>query len=133
MPHFIVEYSVNLETRVDIQGLCERIRESALKTGVFAPGGIRVRAHPARHFAIADAHEKNAFLHLQLRVGAGRSVETLKGAGEVIFATLRDCLEPQLAEPYFGLSFEITEIHSELTWKANNIPPRIRGHVEGDH
>ena len=132
MPHFIVEYSANVETSSDIQALCEAIRKSALATGVFESGGIRVRAYPARHFTIADAHERNAFLHLQLRVGAGRSVEKIKEAGERIVETIRDFLEPELAEPYFGLSFEIVEIHPELSWKANSIHPRLRGQVKGD-
>lgn len=127
MPHFIVEYSANLEDRADISALCEEIRKVALTTGVFEAGGIRVRAYPARHFAIADAHEKNAFVHLQLRVGAGRSVEKLKAAGETVFTALRRFLEAELAEPHFGLSFEIAEIHSELTWKENSIHPRLSG------
>lgn len=127
MPHFIVEYSANLEERADIAKLCEEIRKAAQATGLFERGGIRVRAYPARHYAIADAHERNAFLHLQLRVGAGRSVEALKEAGEKVFAALSSLVDSELAEPHFALSFEIVEIHSELTWKANSIHPRLRG------
>lgn len=127
MPHFILEYSSNLEERVDVQALCGKVHEAALAIGVFERGGIRVRAYPARHFVIADAHERNAFLHLQLRLGARRSVETLREAGEKVFKALRGILESELAEPYFALSFEIAEIHSELTWKENSIHPRLRG------
>lgn len=127
MPHFIVEYSSNLEERADIAALCEEIRKVALTTGVFEAGGIRVRAYPARHFAIADAHDRNAFVHLQLRVGAGRSVERLKAAGETVFDALKAFFAAELGESHFGLSFEIAEIHSELSWKANSIHPRLRG------
>ena len=44
MPHLTVEYSANLEPRLDVMGLLGAVHRSALSTGVFEIGGIRVRA-----------------------------------------------------------------------------------------
>ena len=44
MPHFTIEYSANLEARVDIGEVVEVVRKAALETGIFPIGGTRVRA-----------------------------------------------------------------------------------------
>jgi 5-carboxymethyl-2-hydroxymuconate isomerase len=46
MPHFILEYSRNLEPELDVDALFVRLRTAALETGIFPPGGIRFRAYP---------------------------------------------------------------------------------------
>ena len=44
MPHFTIEYSANLEPCVDMQAVVEVVRKTAVETGIFPLGGIRVRA-----------------------------------------------------------------------------------------
>jgi 5-carboxymethyl-2-hydroxymuconate isomerase len=127
MPHFIFEYSANLEGRLDLKALCERTRDVAVRTGVFEEGGIRVRTHRTDVYAIADGDPRNAFLHLMVRIGSGRSEAVRKEAGDRIFEVLSDICAPLLAEPYFALSFEICEIDPVTTWKKNSIHPRLRG------
>lgn len=132
MPHARIEYSANLENEIDMVRLCEAIRAELAASPVFETGGIRVRAYPAAQYAIGDGDDRNAFVHLQLRVGAGREADALKQAGEPIFALLQRFFAQRLAEPYFALSFEIAEIHPVLTWKANNLHGRLRaGGQEG--
>ena len=55
MPHFTIEYSANLDGRLDIAAVCEVVRKAAVETGIFPLGGIRVRAVRCEHYAIADA------------------------------------------------------------------------------
>lgn len=127
MPHFIIEYSANLERRLDIDALCDATRQAALDTGIFEIGAIRVRAHKCENYAIADADPRNAFVHLMLRVGIGRDEATRKAAGDSIFAALSDFCAPLLEEPYFGLSFEICQIDPVTSWKKNSMHARLRG------
>ena len=54
MPHFIMEYSVNLEQDVNIPALMRVIHREAIETGVFPKGGIRTRAIRCDHVLIAD-------------------------------------------------------------------------------
>ena len=44
MPHLSIEYSANLEARVDISGLCEALRQAAAEIETFPLAGLRVRA-----------------------------------------------------------------------------------------
>ncbi|PIB26170.1 5-carboxymethyl-2-hydroxymuconate isomerase [Amylibacter kogurei] len=126
MPHFSLEYSANLESRINLQGLCEITRIAALETDVFPLGGVRVRTHRCDHFAIADLHPQNAFIHLTVSVGSGRDTETRKRAGDHIFAAVEKYLAIEINEPYFALSMEMREIDPTTTWKRNTIHPRLK-------
>lgn len=127
MPHFTLEYSANLDGKVDFDALCRVILKTALGTGLFELGAPRVRAFRAEHYAIADDLPENAFIDMQLRMGAGRSAEDKKAAGEAIFAAVTGHLSTLFATPHFALSLEIREIDPDLSWKKNAIHPRLRG------
>jgi 5-carboxymethyl-2-hydroxymuconate isomerase len=126
MPHFIVEYSANLESKVDIGALCDQIADTALATGLFEIGAIRVRAVRCEHYAIADRLPENSFVDVRLRMGEGRNERDRRRAGETIFEALETFLEPLYETPHFALSFSIAEIDSRFSWKKNGIHPRLR-------
>lgn len=44
MPHFNIEYSANLDGKVDFDALCQRILDAILATNLFEIGAVRVRA-----------------------------------------------------------------------------------------
>src|SRR6202012_756193 len=67
MPHFTLEYSANLDARLDIGKAVEVVRKAAVETGVFPLGGIRVRAVRCGHFAIADGNPDLGFIAMVLR------------------------------------------------------------------
>lgn len=127
VPHFTLEYSANLDGRVDFDSLCRLILKTALATGLFELGAPRVRAFRAEHYAIADDLPENAFIDMQLRVGVGRTVEERKAAGDAIFAAVADHLATLFTTPHFALSLEVREIDPGLSWKKNAIHPRLRG------
>jgi 5-carboxymethyl-2-hydroxymuconate isomerase len=127
MPHLTLEYSANLENRIDIRALCETLLSATLSTRLFEEGAIRVRALRADHYAVADEHPENAFIDLNLRIGAGRNDQEKKRVGETVFAAARDVLSHLFDSPYFALSMEIREIDPDLSWRKNAIHPRLRG------
>ena len=122
-----IEYSANLDAKVDMPALCELVSRTMLDTGIFEPGAIRVRAFRAEAYAIADRLPENGFIDMNLRIGKGRSAEDKKRAGEAIFAAVSGHLASLFATPHFALSLEIREIDAELSWKKNAIHPRLRG------
>ena len=122
-----IEYSANLDAKVDMPALCELVSRTMLDTGVFEPGAIRVRAFRAEAYAIADRLPENGFIDMNLRIGKGRSAQDKKRAGEAIFAAVSGHLASLFATPHFALSLEIREIDAELSWKKNAIHPRLRG------
>ena len=121
MPHFTIEYSANLEGRVDIAAVVELVRNAAVQTGIFPLGGIRVRAIKCEHYGIADGRKNYGFLDMVLRLGEGRDLPTRKKAGEHIFKTLSAYLDPVFANSKFALSFDMQINDKETSWKRNNI------------
>src|SRR5205085_9702727 len=107
MPHFTIEYSANLDTRVDMGKLVELVRKAAVETGVFPIGGIRVRAIRCEHYAIANGEANFGFLAMVLRLGEGRDLATRKAAGEHIFEVLSSYLEQVFASSQFALSIDL--------------------------
>ncbi|WP_027516828.1 5-carboxymethyl-2-hydroxymuconate Delta-isomerase [Bradyrhizobium sp. WSM1417] len=121
MPHFTIEYSANLDDRLDIGAACEVVRKAAVETGIFPLGGIRVRAVRCEHYAIADARQDYGFLDMVLRIGEGRDLPTRKKAGEQIFQALSRHLDPVFASCKFALSFDMQINDKDTSWKRNNI------------
>lgn len=122
-----IEYSANLDAKVDMGELCALVSRAILETGLFEPGAVRVRAFRAEAYAIADRLPENGFIDLNFRIGKGRSAEEKKRTGEAIFAAVTDHLATLFMTPHFALSLEIREIDAELSWKKNAIHPRLRG------
>jgi 5-carboxymethyl-2-hydroxymuconate isomerase len=121
MPHQIIEYSANLESRMDIQALVDGLHETAIGIDGLPVGGLRTRAQRRDNYQVADWHPDNAFVHLILKLGHGRPLEKRREFGEAIFKALCDLLEPVSSTSPVAISFEIQEIHPELTWKKNNL------------
>jgi 5-carboxymethyl-2-hydroxymuconate isomerase len=121
MPHQIIEYSSNLESRLDIEDLVQGLHEAALQIPGLPLGGLRTRAARRDGYRIADQHPDNAFVHLILKLGHGRPLDRRREFGEALFAALCEILEPVSTTSPLAISFEIQEIHPELTWKKNNL------------
>ena len=126
MPHFTIEYSANLEGRVDMGKVVEVVRKAAVETGIFPLGGIRVRAICCEHYAIADGNPQFGFLDMVLRLGEGRDLATRKQAGEHIFKALSAHLDPVFAQSKFALSFDMQISDKETSWKRNNIHEALK-------
>jgi 5-carboxymethyl-2-hydroxymuconate isomerase len=126
MPHFTIEYSANLDDRVDMAEVAEVVRKAAVETGIFPLGGIRVRAIRCEHYAIADGNPHLGFLAMVLRLGEGRDLATRKKAGEHIFKALSAHLDPVFAETKFALSFDMQINDKDTSWKRNNIHEAVK-------
>jgi 5-carboxymethyl-2-hydroxymuconate isomerase len=126
MPHFTLEYSGNLDARIDMAKVVEVVRKAAVETGIFPLGGIRVRAIRCEHFAIADGQSHFGFLDMVLRLGEGRDLAARKKAGEHIFKALSSYLDPVFAGSKFALSFDMQINDKETSWKRNNIHDALK-------
>jgi 5-carboxymethyl-2-hydroxymuconate isomerase len=126
MPHILIEYSSNLDGVLDFPRFLTELRDSALSTGVFPLGGIRIRAYRADHYVIADGHPDNSFVHIMLRVGHGRDLATRKQACDVIFAKACERLAALYERIPLGISLEMQEVDPVLTCKKNNLHEYVK-------
>lgn len=121
MPHQIIEYSANLDARMDVQSLVDGLHQVAMETDGLPVGGLRTRAAKRDQYQVADRHADNAFVHVILKLGHGRPLEVRRAFGEKLFAALCELLEPVSSTSPIAISFEIQQIDPELTWKKNNL------------
>ena len=131
MAHIVIEYSADLRDRLDLPAFLAEVHQAALATGVFPIGGIRTRAYEAAHYVIADGHRDNAFVHLSLKVGHGRDLETRKRACEAIFEAACRHLAPLFEALPLGISLEMQEIDPVLTCKKNNLHEYVKRRQSG--
>jgi 5-carboxymethyl-2-hydroxymuconate isomerase len=132
MPHLVVLYTGNLETKSDMKGLCRCLADTLLAVRderaqpVFPTGGVRVLAYPAAHYAVADGQRDYAFVYLNLRMGRGRSEAVKQRAGEALLAAAKAHLQPLFAKRYLGLTLQIDEGQEVFDGKHSTIHPLFR-------
>lgn len=127
MPHFQIDYSPNLEGRLDVAGLCHVLRDAAVQTGVFPLAGIRIRATACTHVVMADGNPKHAFLDISIRLRAGRDKSAKKAATEAIFAAAEAFCHEIMTGSSFMLSLEMRDIDPELSPKVSSIRQYLSG------
>jgi len=126
LPHLIVEYSANIEEQIALEALLDKLHTCALGTGVFPLGGLRVRAHRADHFRIADKALDNGFVHVTALIGHGRPLDVQQRAAEELFAVLTKHLEPLYDQSPLALSLNVQEFHPVLNFKKNNLHEYVK-------
>ncbi|MEH0886536.1 5-carboxymethyl-2-hydroxymuconate Delta-isomerase [Enterobacter sp. UNJFSC 003] len=126
MPHFIAECTDNIREQADLPGLFAKINEALAATGIFPLGGIRSRAHWLDTWQMADGKQDYAFVHMTLKIGSGRSLESREEVGEMLFTLINAHFAELMASRYLALSFELDELHPTLNYKQNNVHARFR-------
>jgi len=126
VPHIVVEYSANIEDAFDLDALLDRLHSTAVATGMFPLGGIRIRAYRASRYRVADCASENAFVHVTATVGSGRALELRETASESLFAAICEELEPLAATSPLAISFNMREFDPVLNYKKNNLHEYVR-------
>lgn len=121
MPHLVVEYSANIETRLDMAAFCAALKDAAAATGVFPPAGIRVRAYAASHVVIADGDPRHGFIDITVRLAAGRTDAAKTKATDAVFEAAQRFTADLMASAPFMLSLELREIDPGYSRKASSI------------
>lgn len=126
MPHIIVEYTDNLKD-ANIPGLLKQINQVFIsRNHIFPTGGIRSRAIELHDYCVADGQEDDAFVHVTLKIGAGRSECDKKETCDELFHVIKEHFAGQFANRYLALSLELVEFSEAGTYKHNNIHQRFK-------
>jgi 5-carboxymethyl-2-hydroxymuconate isomerase len=115
MPHCVILYTPNLESKTDVSRLCRTLADEMLAIldeggkQVFPTGGARVLAYPAAHYAVADGKGDYGFVYINVRMGAGRSDAVKKNAGDRLMAKIREHVAPMFESERVGVTLQIDE------------------------
>ena len=122
MAHFVLEYSDNLgQDSASIQTLFSRLHKSAETTGLFPLKGIRSRGYCCSQHRIADGNPDHGFAHLEVKLGAGRSIEDRQAAASSFFNLFCEHFAEESAQRGVALSFEMRELEPVLKFNSNNV------------
>jgi len=127
----IVEYSANIEAAIAVEDLLDKLHASALATGIFPLGGVRVRAVRIDHYRIADCHPDNGYVNMMALVGHGRPLDVRRRAGEQLFATLTAHLDGLFRARPLAISFYMQEADPDLNFKKNNLHEYVQQRSPG--
>lgn len=130
MPHLVILYTPNIELETDMPALCRAMADAMLAQRddegrqVYPPGGTRVLAFPAAHYAVADGKGDYAFVYLNVRMAAGRSEAVKKRIGDALLEKARQHFEPLLAKRHIGITLQIDEAPGQVyDGKCGNLHP----------
>ena len=131
MPHLTIDHSANLGPDADMPGLCRKLAQCLIAQRadgqpVYPIGGVRVRAFAADAWCIGDGALDAAYAHASMKVGAGRSPETLRATGDALFEIIKSHFAALYARSGLALSLEVEEFGEAGTWKHNNLHARYR-------
>jgi 5-carboxymethyl-2-hydroxymuconate isomerase len=130
MPHLIVEYSDNLETRADMPAVIVAVHQAALDTGIASLDALRTRAEPRALFRIADGHADNAFLGVIARMAPGRSDDDKQRLLSALLTAVEASLGAAAANTM--LSVEYQEIDIRYRINKNNIREAVAARTSAE-
>ncbi|TNH43372.1 5-carboxymethyl-2-hydroxymuconate Delta-isomerase [Photorhabdus luminescens] len=126
MPHFYAECTENIREQVNLPELFAKVNQALADTGIFPLGGIRSRAIWLDTWQMADGQHDYAFVHMTLKIGAGRSLESRQQVGEILFTLIKQHFASLMAQRYLALSFTVEELDPVLNYKQNNVHALFR-------
>ena len=121
MPHLMIDYSVNVETDVDIGALCDTLRDVAASIDAFPLAGVKVRAVRVDHYSIADGNPEHGFIDISVRIREGRDMETKQNAAQKIFDAANEFVADVMRRRSLSLSLELRDIDAALSPKSGSI------------
>lgn len=121
MPHFYAECTENIREEAKLPELFAKVNEALAGTGIFPLGGIRSRVIWLDTWQMADGKHDYAFVHMTLKIGAGRSLEDRQKTGEMLFDLIKAHFADLTAKRLLALSFTMEELDPVLNYKQNNV------------
>ncbi len=110
MPHITLEYSSNILEKNNLKPLFSSIHQiltEALPTKLEA---CKSRAIKYEEFYLADGSENNAFLHLNIKVMKGRSVELINSIALKITSLLKEYFSKSSKALNLQITLEMDEL-----------------------
>jgi 5-carboxymethyl-2-hydroxymuconate isomerase len=123
----VIEYSANLEPDADLHAIVDAVHNSAVESGLFKIGGIRVRTLKHEIYKIADGNPEHAFLHVRANILEGRSAEDRERLGNTTIAAVDALLTTAHKKRGIALSVEVSEIDHNMSFKKNSLHAQLAG------
>lgn len=118
MPHIILEHSANIVEKTDFTSLFRQIHEKMMEFGVFNQDDLKSRAYACDNYFIADGKPHHAFVHLEVGILSGRTLEMRDKLSAEITEILKNTFQDSLHERHCIVSLELRELDRETYRKV---------------
>ncbi len=108
MPHLILEYSGNIEPSDTTDKILADLNRALANTAGIDIGSCKSRIYKAENFSIGHGCDGGAFVHLEVKVLAGKSANLIKNAGGVLCKILKNSFTGE------GMTIQFTVEFSEM-------------------
>lgn len=119
VPHIIIEYSANVNSRVGVADMVHRVHRRLLDLPFIPTDGLRTRAFAATEYAVADQTDECAYIAVYARLGPGRTAEQRSTVIDAITDEIVGLLGDHTAG--VALSVEYQEIDPTMRRNSNFI------------
>ena len=131
MPHVVIQYTPNVEA--DMDALCRELAAVLIEqkeedgSQLFPPGGTRVMAYPAAHYAVADGKQNYAFVYINVKIAGGRSAAAKTRAGDAMMEKVKARFASLFARRLIGITLQIEESPGQVyDAKHSNLHPLFK-------
>jgi 5-carboxymethyl-2-hydroxymuconate isomerase len=117
MPHLKLEYTDNINIPTNFDDLFIELHRVLVEWGRIDINNCKSRAIKLDRYLIADGQTNDSFIHLDVRMFAGRSEEVLCNIGENLKSVLVEYFVKNNARNKVQITIEIQEINKERYFK----------------
>ncbi len=117
MPHLMLEHTDNLVPAAPLEGVLARMHSVLGEVGGIRIGNCKSRSRVVRGYLVGDGARPAAFVHLEVRLLEGRSLETRRAIGERLLEILRDAFRAPHDVEDLQITVEIRDLEKELYFK----------------
>jgi len=123
MPHCVLEYSANIKDSVNFQEFFARLHELLAASGEIQLDRLKSRWFCRDNYLVGNGDVKNAFVHLQISLLSGRSVEVRKKLGAQAFDLLSSQYPRSQRDLSCSITLEVREVENETHFKVTKSTP----------
>jgi 5-carboxymethyl-2-hydroxymuconate isomerase len=114
MPHLRLEYTDNIGAAIQLTDLFAQLHDAISETAGIAIESCKSRAYRPEDYWIGRGEPDNAFVHLEVQVLEGKTLELKQALG-------RQCLS--LLRSHFGAA--PPELDLQITIEIRDMPPEV--------
>jgi 5-carboxymethyl-2-hydroxymuconate isomerase len=118
MPHLTLEYTGNLVQQVRAGELLPALHRLLAQVAGIEAGNCKSRLVRLDDYCVGGGETRHAFVHLEIRILAGRAPEVKREIGAQSLAVLEDYFAPSLSEFELQITVEVIDMRRASYFKA---------------
>jgi len=112
MPHLTLEYTKNLQSKIDFNEIFSKIHGEMIETGEFVLDDIKSRAICMEKYFIGDGDPDKGFIHLSISLLDKRNENLKTQLSKALLQVLSNYLKINTKENKCQISVEVVNINS---------------------